>query len=99
MKQSEFTLESLPGRTFKGFTNGESWNGWACPYFEFDTAVLIKNAHNELGLLDAYYDEEKDSFVFEFPDETENYKAEEINVRKLYPIGNGSWIWEESEAE
>lgn len=97
MKQSIFTLEALPSYQFKGFTNGDEWNGWACPYFTFDEAVRIKNAHNNAGLLDAYYDEQKDIFVFEFPDGSEEYKSDVINGNTVYAIGNGAWIWEEKE--
>ncbi len=53
-------------------------------------------AHNSDGTR-AYFSEENDRFVFEIEDEEEVYPAVKENDKKLYPIGNGSWIWEESE--
>jgi hypothetical protein len=94
MEKSKFSIESLPGQIFEGFTTGEDWNGWACPYFAFEEACRIVEAHNKSNELPAVYDENKDTFIFEFPDEPEEYTAEQINGQKLYGIGTGGWIWE-----
>ena len=94
MKKSTFTIDSIPGQQFEGFTDGEDWNGWACPYFPFETAQKIVAAHDPKT---ARYDEENDQFIFTVGDEEEVYPAVSENDRKLYPIGNGSWIWEISE--
>ena len=95
MKRASFTLETFPGKRFFGFTNGEDWNGWACPYFTFQEAQRIAELHNELPGNFAYYQKEKDSFVFKFNDDPEEYPTVSFGETNLYPIGNGSWIWEE----
>jgi len=33
LKPAKFKLEALGYDTFDGFTKGELWNGWDCPYF------------------------------------------------------------------
>lgn len=38
----------------------------------------------------------EDSFSFHFnEEEIETFSAKSIGGQKLYPIGSGSWIWEE----
>lgn len=95
MRKTEFTIDSFLGLKFRGFTNNEDWNGWACPYFTFEESSKIVEAHKNTGQ-NAWFDEAKDEFVFEFDGDTEYYQATNNNGQKLYPIGNGSWIWEES---
>jgi hypothetical protein len=95
MRQAAFKIESLHGFTFRGFTKEESWNGWACPYFAFEQAQEIADAHSKCLITNATYNEIEDKFVFGFSDENEEYSAISINGKKLYPIGNASWIWEE----
>lgn len=94
MRQSKFTIESIPRQQFEGFTDGGNWNGWATPYFSFEQAQRIVEAHNSGN---ARYDEENDQFVFNIDDEEEFYPAVLEDGRKLYSIGNGSWIWEEAD--
>lgn len=95
MWESKFSIESLRGVEFDGSTGGEEWNGFACPYFTFEQGMRIVEAHNDSGELGVYYDEDKDSFVFDFPAGSEEFEAEIIEERKLYGIGCGTWIWEE----
>ncbi len=94
MRESKFTIETLPEYSFEGFSKGDDWNGWACPYFSFGEAQRVVKAHDS-GT--ARYDEENDQFIFILGDEEEVYPAVSENGRKLYPIGNGNWIWEEAE--
>lgn len=98
MEKRSFTIDSLDSKRFEGFTCGEIWNGWACPYFTFEEATKIVDAQNANGSYSAYYDEAKDTFVFSFSnEEKEEYSAENLGGEKLYGIGSGSWIWEEVE--
>jgi hypothetical protein len=94
---AEFRADFFGEETFSGFTNGETWNGWACPYFSYEQGQRIITVYREKLKGKAWYEEEEDMFFFEFSEETEEYPAELVNGRKLYPIGNGVWIWEESE--
>jgi hypothetical protein len=38
--ESRFAIDDWFG-PFEGWTTGERWNGWAYPYFEFDTALKM----------------------------------------------------------
>ncbi len=95
MKQSRFVIDTFPGQSFKGYSSNEEWNGWACPYFTFEEAQKIVHAQNSEGTK-AWFDEKNDQFIFEMRGDKEFYPAFQENGQKLYPIGNGSWIWEES---
>lgn len=98
MKQSIFGIETFPEQEFVGFSKGEEWNGWACPYFAFEEGQKILRAHNSAGRT-AWFDEKADQFVFEINGEEEYFPAIHENDGKYYPIGNGSWIWEEKNDE
>ena len=95
-----FTLEGIDGE-FPGWTHGRNWNGWAMPQFEFAEAQrLIVALDTEIGS----YESGADVFItaMEGGDE-ETWPAEVIHLPdggrvKVYPIGTGSWIWEEEDA-
>ena len=98
MKSTKFTIDTLGDRVFEGYTNGEDWNGWACPYFTFEQAQAIVGAYHDHGW-PAHYDQANDQFVFSMSHagaaEDEVYSPIEEGGQKLYPIGTASWIWEE----
>jgi hypothetical protein len=94
MRAAKFTIETLPNYVFDGFTEHEEWNGWACPHFTHEVGQKILQAHNLNGIK-ALFDEEVDQFVFEIEGEEECYPEVIREGKKLYPIGNGVWIWEE----
>lgn len=92
-----FSLETIGDRLFAGYTEREDWNGWARPYFLFETAQQIADAVSEFQT--AFYDANADAFVFEVEDdEPEIFGALSVEgIGKIYPIGAGSWIWEKAE--
>ena len=94
MRKARFTLESLGSAIFDGYTLGETWNGWACPYFTYDAALKITEAQNLMGE-SGWYEIALDQFVFDIQGEREIFTPVEIDNLKLYPIGNASWIWDE----
>jgi hypothetical protein len=49
-RRGVFTIEGVVGE-FDGWTTGESWNGWAKPAFEFDTAQKVAKAFEALWRL------------------------------------------------
>ncbi len=101
MKAATFIIDALPGHVFNGFTQGETWNGWARPFFTFDEAQNIVSAHKEHGR-NAYYDKESDGFAFEVALSKGDYdifSSVEVEGIKLYPVGAGCWIWEEDSQE
>jgi hypothetical protein len=105
MKSTYFALDCLPDDSFEGFDTGEIWNGWAVPVFTFDQAQAVVAAWRRQGW-QAEYSAADDAFVFfvnqDFEtgqsDESEAFAAFERDGQKFYPVGSGSWIWEESEA-
>jgi hypothetical protein len=99
LTRSTFQLDVTGPATFSGHSTGTGWNGWALPHFTFDVAQRIVEAIRLFQ--DAHYDAIADEFVFETPDgDEERFGAVEIKgLGKLYPIGAGSWIWEEAGAD
>lgn len=97
-RTSCFSLEGIEG-VFKGWTNGQLWNGWEMPLFEFQEAQKLITALNDLKV---GYDLAKDVFIATNGDaEDEVWPAQLItalgpNHIKVYPIGAGSWCWEEN---
>jgi hypothetical protein len=97
-----FTIEEWFG-PFEGWTAGQRWNGWECPYFEFGTAMQIVDAWNHLNFGEeehrARYDEEQDKFYFSDGglEEWDCFGAKMIEAEgkaiKVYPIGAFYWIW------
>lgn len=95
--RSRFAVEGLEG-LFAGWTDGANWNGWAMPRFEFAEAQRVIAA---LGSDVGKYDSTADAFITKMEaGEPEAWPAEFIQLpdggtAKVYPIGAGSWIWEE----
>ncbi|BCM88711.1 hypothetical protein IAD21_00553 [Abditibacteriota bacterium] len=87
-RRTLFTLEAIRSRTFHGYTDGQTWNGWARPYFTYEVGLQIVDAMKLYR--GAAYD----------AGEEEVFSA--INAarsRKVYPIGSSSWTWEEGQLE
>jgi hypothetical protein len=100
MRETKFSIDLLGDRDFDGYTTGETWNGWACPFFTFEQAQQLVKVYQENGLK-AWYDEASDAFSFEVDaggglKELDTFPAEEIDSKKYYPVGASCWIWEES---
>jgi hypothetical protein len=95
MRKTSFLMEAY-NNSFEGYTNNSDWNGWACPFFTFDQAEKVSEAHKNNGLK-SYYDEPNDAFAFQIAgdDKLEVYPSIEIDGQKYYTIGNSNWIWEE----
>lgn len=87
---------------FDGWTDGRVWNGWAMPYFEFTEAEKVIG---KMAADTGRYDADLDAFVTgTSDDEEETWSAEIIALPdggavKAYPVGAGSWIWEECDKE
>ena len=85
------------GNTYKGFTDGQKWNGWECPYFPFEVALQIAKDMSSFSD-ELVYDISKDAFTYrteDYPDcEHDIFSPVLINSMKLYPIGAMSWCWD-----
>jgi len=86
--------------TFDGWTDGRCWNGWGMPRFEKNEAERLVRALKDER---ARYDAGRDAFVTLAQDgEEEIWAGEQIiisdgSAMKVYPVGAGSWIWDEVE--
>lgn len=98
MRPTRFSIDTYGDRSFDGYTLDDEWNGWACPYFTFDQASRIVEAHREHGW-EAHYDATKDEFVFSFDhdgiSDPDAFPAVSIRGNKLYPVGAFGWVWSE----
>ena len=101
--KGRFIIEDWFG-PFEGWTAGQRWNGWECPYFEFETAIRMVDAWNNVAFdeeqYQARYDEKRDEFCFRDGglEEWDCFGAQTIESEgktiKVYPIGAFCWIWD-----
>lgn len=90
------------GKEYKGFSQNQFWNGWECPFFTLEVAKQIAEDMNAVTTEEKLiYDEAQDCFIYQvdyYPeDEWEKFEATMIDGKKLYPVGNGSWVWDGEE--
>jgi hypothetical protein len=86
-------------KTYRGWTTGAKWNGWAVPYFEFDEALRYANDSGNTR-----YDQEKDAFVTIIEGQEDDPEIDAGTIISVpdrgdvvvYPIGAGSWTWAEA---
>ena len=103
LRETTVYLDAIPDE-YHGFTKGEDWNGWECPYFPIEEALRIVEGYKSLNeAVDddhdyrAKYDESQDIFRFYDPhgDYWEEFEPVSIDGKKLYPIGAFGWTWSE----
>jgi hypothetical protein len=106
LRESHFHLDAFPEESYRGYTRGQTWNGWACPYFEFEEAqrVVQSQVRRSNDLEDdreykAEYRQGEDAFCFWDPyyEEWITYESIEIDGKKFYPVGAFEWTWVEEE--
>ena len=102
----QFCMDALADR-FEGYTDGDIWNGWACPYFLQEVAEKVL-AESEANGYSWEYEEAQDAYVVRNENDPVDYEPEifegiEISVEgnrtTVYPIGAYSWVWEICEDE
>lgn len=109
MKKSLFNIDGMP--FYEGYTNGNHWNGWACPMFTKETCESICKCINDVGanIQKAFYDEHLDCF---FVTDINNVEADnpegiqeqaegrdvqtENGILHLYSFGAYNWIWDDA---
>lgn len=103
-RKTRFCMDSLPG-LYEGYASGETWNGWACPLFDYNTAEEVLRASSQNGF-NWRFDSSGDRFIVTNENDSGDYEPEEFVGLELmiedervhlYPIGARSWIWEECE--
>lgn len=103
-RASKFEIDAYHGllqQPVAGYWTGIRTSTWDCAYFAKETADKIMAAAVAYGET-ASYDPETDTYTFNAtgnPDDTEQYQGFDITVEgqtvRVYPIGTGSWVWEE----
>ena len=96
-REAQFCIED--STTFPGWTDGTLWNGWAKPLFTRDTAFQVVQALAP----DVVYNPGIDAFVaapLTPGDDPETWDGGDIDLPdggtvRVYPVGAGSWIWDE----
>lgn len=68
-----------------------NWNGWACPWFSKDQCDSMNDWLNEMFGDEMHYDSDADAYICD----DEVFYGKDIDGEHLYPIGNGSWVWQE----
>lgn len=100
--RAEFSIDALENAKFEGFTDGDSWNGWACPYFTRETAEAVLKASEKNGFT-WQYDNESRSFLVQHSNDPQDYEPERFSAMSIlvngaehvvYAIGAYSWVWE-----
>ena len=102
-RPGRFRVDGLDG-TYDGFTRGDTWNGFAVPYFPLAEARRIAadfaaQPPNPDGQPIGEYDADRDVVRLRDPssDDWDETSRVEIDGRSLYPVGAHLWTWEETE--
>lgn len=101
LKEAVFCFDGHTDTTFPGYTNGDTWNGWACPYFERDIAEQVAEYWMEIHEdnpdegFESEYDPRRDAFLFHEPvhDEPLIFESTEVEGKRLYAVGAYHWTW------
>lgn len=80
MFKGKFQIED--GSIYEGYTNGNHWNGWACPYFTRQIAEQIAREVNaDAPDCTMCYDKANDAFIYKANGDECVYKANEAQKR------------------
>src|SRR5262245_374154 len=99
---ASFCMDGTEGR-FEGYTEGDTWNGWECPYFEFSEAQRVLKASEKNGF-NWSFNEVEDVFIIRNKLDAPNASSYEVGGQLIdvdgkavlaYPIGAYDWIWEQ----
>jgi hypothetical protein len=85
---------------FDGFTYGELWNGFECPYFTKEVADQILEYFKTTGQPNCRYNAEADVYVFYHEDGCED-EPDYFGITSkngMYAIGAWGWAWVEVDA-
>lgn len=108
LKKTIFNIDGMP--YFIGYTAGQHWNGWACPFFTKEVCQAICDYIMSDGTYEqkAFYDEKKDTFFVCTPDNVEDDSPDGVQEQAdgadretedgtlhLYAFGAYNWIWDD----
>jgi hypothetical protein len=86
---------------FAGYTFGDKWNGFDCPFFEKAAADSIVSTLELDVDATLVYDPAADAYIETCEEDSTSYEAQVIvtsnGPRKVYPIGAWAWTWSRAE--
>ncbi|MEO8612971.1 MAG: hypothetical protein ABI690_34075 [Chloroflexota bacterium] len=100
-KKTQFCIKGITNTQFQGYTDGDTWNGFACPYFERTVAEQILNNAAKHGI-SWLYNYEYDAFIVRSISDPDGYAPEEFQGHmiaidgketRVYGIGAYTWMW------
>ena len=100
-RSGRFRVDGLDG-TYDGFTRGQTWNGFAVPYFPISEARRVADDYAAQppgdGPYTAEYDAGRDLIRLYEPSsgEWDETPPVEVGGHSLYPVGAHLWAWEEA---
>lgn len=96
MEKAKFYIGDGP--IYDGYTNGNHWNGWACPWFTREVADQISREVND-GYSSMVYNKANDCFIYKgYRNEgSDIFKGKDIRGKHLYPIGTAYWMWDKAD--
>lgn len=95
MRAAQFRLDCLPEMVWSGYTDGETWNGFACPWLTFMESLRLQRALEEMANREGL---EADQIDLDWqPQDFRRGQLEDGNT--VYAIGAREWTWEEIEGE
>ena len=101
LRPGRFRVDGLDG-TYDGFTRGQTWNGFAVPYFPLSEARRVADDYAAQppgdGPYAAEYDAGRDLIRLYEPSsgEWDETPRVEVDGHSLYPVGAHLWTWEEA---
>lgn len=66
-RAARFVLDGIgvePEHQYQGYTNGETWNGWECPFFTREEAERLATYFRTRWGCDFAYDAARDAYVY-----------------------------------
>lgn len=102
---ASFTFDD--GVVHAGYHRGDEWNGWACPFFDKETAEAVCKSVTENDAGEWKYNQETDAFSILFNDTRcdeeddcwDHFEGVDVlvvggEIKHLYSIGGWSWVWD-----
>lgn len=101
------SLTTGNGDVFRGYTIGETWNGWECPYFPLSIAVKVMEYHypqwerrgdDLIGHVDDCGNPLRKGDPID-PESYDIWEKKTIDIQgdtvDVWPIGAFCWVWDE----
>jgi hypothetical protein len=97
MRKAKFAMDFFDdGIAIDGYTFGDYWNGWDCPFFTFENAKKVVEAFGNT----LQYDQNQDVFIYHDPqymddEDKDIFESVIIDNQKYYSVGGWNFCWYE----